>query len=185
MKNSTHNTDKIISEKSKNLILNSILITPNGIESMVANIDRLVESSVNLGTISVDDSKAILESGIRSSNETLKHKIIEKIKALGEITNSQVICHGDYPEWPYDEKSEVLSLSRKVFKKLYGKEAEIIAYHCGIECGVLKNKIEGLQCISIGPNIFEIHTPKEHLSISSAERTFQYIVEILKEMNNF
>ncbi len=72
-----------------------------------------------------------------------------------------------------------------MFKKLYGKEAEIIAYHCGIECGVLKNKIEGLQCISIGPNIFEIHTPKEHLSISSAERTFQYILEILKEMNNF
>ncbi len=70
LKDSTHNTDKIISEKSKNLILNSILITPNGIESMVANIDRLVESSVNLGTISVDDSKAILESGIRSSNKT-------------------------------------------------------------------------------------------------------------------
>ncbi|EJP6471108.1 aminoacyl-histidine dipeptidase [Clostridium botulinum] len=185
LKDSIDNTDKVISEKSKKLVLNSILITPNGVESMDANIEGLVESSVNLGIISVDYSKAILESGIRSSNETLKRKIVEKIKALGEITNSQIICHGDYPEWPYDEKSEVLSLSRKVFKKLYGKEAEIIAYHCGIECGVLKNKIKGLQFISIGPNIFEIHTPKEHLSISSAERTFQYILEILKEMKNF
>jgi len=185
LKDSIDNTDKVISEKSKKLVLNSILITPNGVESIDANIEGLVESSINLGIISVDYSKAILESGIRSSNETLKRKIVEKIKALGEITNSQIICHGDYPEWPYDEKSEVLSLSRKVFKKLYGKEAEIIAYHCGIECGVLKNKIKGLQCISIGPNIFEIHTPKEHLSISSAERTFQYILEILKEMKNF
>lgn len=118
MKDSTYNTDKIISEESKKLILNSILITPNGVESMVANIEGLVESSVNLGTISVDHSKVILESGIRSSNETLKRKIVEKIKALGEVTNSQVICHGDYPEWPYDEKSKVLSLSRKVFKKI-------------------------------------------------------------------
>jgi dipeptidase D len=86
---------------------------------------------------------------------------------------------GEYPEWEYKPDSKLRDICVDEYNKLFGQEAIVKALHCGLESGVFAEKMEGLDIISFGPNIFDVHTPKEHLSISSTERTYKLLVAIL------
>jgi len=89
----------------------------------------------------------------------------------------------DYPEWQYNPESEIRTIFQKVYKDINGKDVEIAAIHAGLECGLISDKFEGkIDQISFGPNIYDVHTPKEHLSISSTDRMWNYLVAILKEI---
>lgn len=89
----------------------------------------------------------------------------------------------EYPEWEYDPSSKIRELCVKVYEEMFNKEPEISAIHAGLECGLFKETMKNTDMISFGPNIFNAHTPTEHLSISSAERMYKFLVELLKEIN--
>ena len=89
--------------------------------------------------------------------------------------------HGDYPAWPYARESKLRDLCLKIYEEQYGKKAEVEIIHAGLECGILSGKIEGLDCISLGPNMCDVHTPDEKISISSIARVWEFLKAVLAE----
>ena len=98
-------------------------------------------------------------------------------KLLGGYTET----HGVYPGWQFDPDSKLRADMMRIYQEMFGKEAKVEALHAGLECGIMISKIPGLDCVSYGPNIYDIHTTKERLSISSAARMWEYLLEILKQ----
>lgn len=173
--------DALDKESSQKAIA-SLILMPCGIKTMSMDIKGLVESSDNLGVLVNKDDRIIYECAIRSSVKSLKYAILEEIKHLAALTGSTIETTGDYPEWQYNPVSPIRDTFVRVYKKLYDKEPEIYALHAGVECGLFKEKLPDLDMISFGVNLFDVHTPDEHLSISSTERGYEYLCEVLKEL---
>lgn len=162
----------------------ALLITmPYGVQSMSADIEGLVETSLNLGVLSMDESLELVYS-VRSSLEGAKHDLIERLKALMLMAGGSIEVSGDYPGWAYRQDSPLRDKLVRVYEKMYGKKPEVAAIHAGLECGIISSKIENLDCISLGPDMKDIHTTEETLSISSTKRVWEFLLEVLKEKDN-
>ena len=121
---------------------------------------------------------------VRSSVFSLREEIVERNKCITEILGGIFTTNAGYPSWPYKTHSKIRHLCKEVYSKMYGKEPEIIAIHAGVECGLLEEKLGDLDMISFGPDIIDIHTPNEHMSISSASRCYEYLLEVLKQIRD-
>lgn len=174
---------KVFSKETAESIVQAIMLTPNGVQRMSMDIKGLVESSTNLGVITTMDSEVSFQNEIRSSVKTLKEQTLHQVHVIAKMLGGKVETMGDYPEWAYNPDSVIRELCKKVYQDKYGKEAEIIAIHAGIECGIFTEKIPGLDAISMGPDMYDVHTPNEHLSIPSTIRTWEYLLAVLEEMN--
>ncbi len=163
----------------KNLI-NAMLLLPCGVQTMSSDIEGLVESSNNVGVLYTNDDFVIIESAARSSVKTLKDEIVDRFYAVGELTGAEIELQSEYPSWPYNPDSKVRETMKQVYEKMYGKKPEIMAIHAGLETGILSERIGKIDMISMGPNMWNVHTPNEKLSISSTERTFVLLKEVLK-----
>nr|WP_320192223.1 aminoacyl-histidine dipeptidase [uncultured Desulfobacter sp.] len=163
----------------KNLI-NAMLLLPCGVQTMSRDIEGLVESSNNVGVLYTNEDFVIIESAARSSVKTLKDEIVDRFHAVGELTGAQIELQSEYPSWPYNPDSKVRETMKQVYEKMYGKKPEIMAIHAGLETGILSERIGRIDMISMGPNMWDVHTPNEKLSISSTERTFVFLKEVLK-----
>lgn len=173
---------KVFTQESMHKLITCIVALPNGVQSMSMEIEGLVESSTNLGVIQTAGDNAYLINEIRSSVRSLKGSIRSTVKRLAETLGGELRIESDYPEWEYNPNSEMRRVFQRVYKDMTGEDAEIIAIHAGLECGVLIQKLPGMDAISLGPNIFDVHTPKEHFSISSTQRVWEYLLEVLKQM---
>ncbi len=173
---------KIFSADTAAKLISTLVIIPNGIQSMSMEIPGLVESSTNIGVMQTVGDEIYLVNEVRSSIRSLKYKIREQIKTIAETFGGTMEIDSDYPEWEYNPNSKLRQTFMEVYKQKYNKDAEIIAIHAGLECGVLIEKMEGLDAISLGPNLYDVHTPKEHLSISSTLNVWEYLLEVLKNM---
>lgn len=169
-----------LDEKSTKKAVAFLLNLPNGIQSMSQYIDGLVQTSLNLGVLSLGKNSVTARFSVRSSVGTEKYALIEKLKSLTEFMGGEISVNGDYPAWEYRENSPLRALMTEIYVEQYGKEPKIEAIHAGLECGIFCGKIEGLDAVSFGPDLLDIHTPNERMSISSVERVWKYIVEILK-----
>ena len=158
---------------------------PNGIQSMSADLEGLVESSLNLGIISTVGDTVALRYSVRSSVKSLKWYISDKLEYLTEMMGGDYSFEGEYPEWEYKKDSSLRALASDVFESMYGKTPELEAIHAGLECGLFHEKKPELDMISIGPDIFDIHTPQERLSISSTQRTYDYLVKMLEQFPKY
>ncbi|MDG4657078.1 aminoacyl-histidine dipeptidase [Ectobacillus antri] len=176
--------ERVFSKETTKAVVQAIMLTPNGVQSMSLDIDELVVSSTNLGVITTSDTEVSMQNEIRSSVKSLKEQTLQQIKIISELLGGTLETKGDYPEWPYNPDSPIRELCKKVYREKYGKEAEIIAIHAGIECGIFTEKMSGLDTISLGPNMYDVHTPNEHLDIPSTIRTWEYLLAILEEMNH-
>ena len=152
---------------------------PNGIMRMSQDIDNLVETSLNLGIISLDESGICLRFALRSSVGVALKNLKNQIACVGKTYGGSVEFTGEYPAWEYKKDSKLRDDMVNIFEQMYGKKPTIEAIHAGVECGILAGKIEDLDCISMGPDIFNIHTTEEHLSISSAKRMYEYILNVI------
>ncbi len=175
--------ERVFSKETADKVINLIVLLPNGIQSMSMEMPDLVESSTNLGVVNTTDSEVWLINEIRSSVRSLKINILNQVEALAVVVGGSVRVESDYPEWEYNPESKLRALFVKVYKKKYQTEPEIIAVHGGLECGVFMSKISGLDAISLGPDMYDVHTPDEHLSIPSTERVWEFLLEVLKEIN--
>lgn len=154
---------------------------PDGVQAMSADIEGLVETSLNMGIMNLEKGRAVVQFSARSSLESAKRALIRKLESLARLAGAQQAVRGDYPGWAFRKDSPFRDMAADVYRKLYGKGPEIQAIHAGLECGLLMAKIPGLECISIGPDMKDIHTTEERLSISSTERVWDYILELLKQ----
>ena len=166
--------------KSTNTVIAALCCYPNGIQNMSLEIPGLPKTSLNLGILKTFDECITASFCVRSSVLTEKEALVKRIELLTEQFGGTVKTEGDYPPWEYVPESHLRDVMQKVYVRMYGKEPIIEAIHAGIECGIIASKVPGLECVSIGPDIQDIHTPAERMSISSVNRTWKYITEVLR-----
>ena len=155
---------------------------PDGVQRMNPDIPDMVQTSLNLGILRTEKNAVKLSYSVRSSKESEKRFLIEKLRSLTEIFGGQVNVHGEYPGWEYKEDSKLRDVAVAAYKELYYKEPVVEGIHAGLECGLFAGKIKDLDAISFGPDIKNIHTTNEELSISSTERTWKLLLKILEMM---
>ena len=175
--------EKVFSDNFTKNIVNLLYLYPNGVNTLSAEIKGLTESSTNLGVVTTFENSIECESAVRSSVPSLKNEIVNRSKCITEILGGKFLTESPYPEWPYKTDSKIREICKDVYERMYGKIPEIVAIHAGVECGLFKEILgDDLDMISFGPDIFDVHTPNEHMSISSVERCYKYLLEILKEI---
>lgn len=155
---------------------------PGGVIRMSRDIEGLVQTSLNMGILKTEANEIIYSFSVRSSLATEKEELLSRMECLLDSLGGSISLEGDYPAWEYRADSPLRELMVTVFKEQYGYSPEIQALHAGVECGLFAGKLPGLDCVSFGPMIQDIHTPKERLSISSCARTWQYTLELLKRL---
>ena len=164
-------------EESERL-LNLIGELPYGVIKMNDDIG-LVETSMNVGTIESESDSVSIAVSLRSSITDEKDALAKKVIAIAEKLGYSTKRHGDYPGWAYKKDSVIREVLTASYKELFGKTAQVVTIHAGLECGLFSDKIEGLDCISMGPIAYDIHTPQERLSISSAIRVYELLSKTL------
>ena len=111
-----------------------------------------------------------------------KEDLLHKLKELSAFYESDCNIRGEYPAWEYKKDSKLRDTMLRVYSDMYGKAPEVVAIHAGLECGLLSEKLPGLDCVSIGPNMQDIHTSREKLEIASTKRTWEFLLEVLKAL---
>lgn len=167
--------DRNCAEKVKDLLL----LLPNGVQAMSADMHGLVQTSLNNGIIKLDEKVFCVVTSVRSSVASEKEALIKKISTLTKVLGGTVEISGDYPGWTYRKESPFRDLCVKIYEEMYGKKPVIQAIHAGVECGILLEKRPDLDCISLGPDMKDIHTTEEKLSISSTKRVWEYVCRVL------
>ncbi|MBO4900993.1 MAG: aminoacyl-histidine dipeptidase [Lachnospiraceae bacterium] len=155
---------------------------PNGVMAMSPDVEGLVETSLNLGVISCEPDAVKLQYSVRSSIEEDKASLIGRLRAVADKAGADTEVNGDYPGWKYQKDSALRDCLEKVYKDMYGKEAVTEAIHAGLECGFFSKALPGLDCVSIGPDMKDIHTTSERLSISSTARLWDYLCRVINEL---
>ncbi|ERJ13174.1 aminoacyl-histidine dipeptidase [Haloplasma contractile] len=172
----------VFTDITKRNLIAILRLLPFGPQTMSANIEGLVESSNNIGVLEMENDQIILSSAVRSSVNSLKTEITDRIETICNLTGASMQLVSSYPEWEYKVDSEIRDIMLNVYKDMFGKNAKIEAIHAGLECGFLKQKVGDIDMISIGPNIYDVHTPLEHISISSTRRVYEFLCEVLKNI---
>lgn len=173
---------EMLTKEATHHVVNYLYLIINGVTSMSMDIKGLVESSLNLGVISTTKDSIEFISAIRSSVRSLKHELYNRLLVTAKLNGGSVINEGDYPEWSYNPDSKIRVIFEDVYEKMYGKKPHITAIHAGLECGLFAEKFDHLDSISCGPNIYDVHTPNEHMSISSVKRTWEYLLKVLEQI---
>ncbi|WP_434797654.1 aminoacyl-histidine dipeptidase [Terrisporobacter vanillatitrophus] len=177
--------DKAITDECKAKAMLLLNFIPNGIQTVSKDIEGLVESSSNLGVVKTENDVMSFESAVRSSVATLRENLNNKTKMLCNTVNANFENTDGYPAWEYAKNSKLEELCVDVYEKLEGKKPIITAIHAGLECGLLLDKMPGCEAISMGPDMFEVHTPNEHLSIPSVKNVYEFLLAVLKSMNQY
>lgn len=154
---------------------------PNGVQSWSQEIPGLVQTSLNLGVVTLDQELR-MTFAVRSSVNREKRELLSRLQELAAFHGCAYSEMGDYPAWEYRKDSNLRDVMIRTYKRMFSKEPEVIAIHAGLECGILSEKIPDLDCVSIGPEMHDIHTSREKLGIASTERSWNFILEILKSL---
>ena len=154
---------------------------PNGVQKMSTDIEGLVQTSLNLGIAKLGNGMSLTFS-VRSSLNAEKEELLQKLRDLAAFHGAAYSQMGEYPAWEYKADSKLRDLMVRKYAEMFGKEPQVVAIHAGLECGSLSEKLPGLDCVSIGPQMHDIHTSREKLEIASTERTWKFLLEVLKEL---
>ena len=173
---------KVFSCDTANKMIAALMLIPNGVQTMSREMEELVESSNNLGIVTTLDNSMTFESSLRSSVRSLKEKMAYQMELIANITSGKWECYAAYPEWEYTVDSYIREVFQRVYKEMTKEEIEISAIHAGLECGLFKEKFGDMDMVSFGPNMYGVHTPDEKLSISSTKRTWELLLNVLKEI---
>ncbi len=153
---------------------------PWGVQSRETSLDGMVRTSLNLGILNTCESEISGVFCARSSLESEKQDLVNHLISLTEYMGGRVETEGAFPAWEMRHDSPLRDKLSKIYQEQYGKAPVIEVIHAGLECGMFSEKISDLDCVSIGPDLFDIHTPAERVSVSSVERLWDFILEVLK-----
>ena len=172
---------------TKELTLNLIdfmASIPNGVQYMSMEIHGLVQTSLNNGVLEEIDGKIKFTTSVRSSVKSALDEIVDVLRIQAERCGAEFKKNSEYPAWEYSPDSPVRDAAVNVYKKLNKKEPLITAIHAGLECGLLKKTLPKVDAISFGPNLYDVHTPNEHMEIASVERVWKFLLAYLAELKN-
>lgn len=172
----------VIDSAAKDKLIFTLLFMPNGVQSMSASIEGLVETSLNMGILKTEEDRIVAVSALRSNKQTALENLEKKLKTFAKALEIKVKTYGHYPPWEYKENSKLQEIYKKCFKEKFGYQPTVEAIHAGLECGTLSAKIQGLDAISVGPELSDVHTTGEKLKISSAKEMFELVCELLEKM---
>ena len=162
-------------------VIGLLCAAPNGVQARSQDIDGLVQTSLNMGITKLGERFNVTFS-VRSSVNSEKEDLLEKLKGLAEFFEGSYSQSGEYPAWEFRKDSVLRDTMVRIYREMFGKEPQVLAIHAGLECGLLGEKLPGLDCVSIGPQMHDIHTSREKLDIASTERTWNFLLEVLKNL---
>lgn len=168
-----------LSSESTAQVISLLCAVPNGVQNYSADMPGLVQTSLNLGIAKLGENFSATFS-VRSSVNQEKMDLLNKLQELAAFYNGGFTTLGEYPAWEFKKESYLRDTMVRVYKEMFDKEPKVLAIHAGLECGLLGEKLPGLDCVSIGPQMHDIHTSREKLEIASTERTWKFLLEILK-----
>ncbi|MBP3361789.1 MAG: aminoacyl-histidine dipeptidase [Clostridia bacterium] len=171
-----------MTEEASHRVVSALCCMPDGIQRMSMNIPGLVQTSLNLGILKTSEEAVEASFCVRSSVSSEKDALTERLKLMTELLGGSCEIIGDYPPWEYLTDSPLRELMKKIYIEMYGSEPKIEAIHAGVECGILAGKLPGLECVSFGPNLSNIHTPSETMSIASVKRVWEFLLKVLAEL---
>lgn len=180
-KNGIETTD-MLTPKSKEFIQFMLMNLPNGIQNMSSDIKGLVQTSLNLGKLILDKEKCNMTVSVRSALKSEKEALSDQVQYMTEFLGGAYHTHGEYPSWPYKKNSKLRELMIEKYTKQFGVEPKVEAIHAGLECGLFCEKIENLDAISMGPEVFDIHTPKERMNVESVKRYWEFLKNVISAM---
>lgn len=155
---------------------------PNGIQSMSRAIEGLVQTSLNLGIVAVEGDMLRATFSVRSSVNSEKEALLGELRAIADRFGAAYKQSGEYPAWEYRENSRLRDVMVETYRELYGSTPIVEAIHAGLECGIFSDRLPGLDAVSFGPKMRDIHTSREKLDIASAGRTWDYLCKILEAL---
>lgn len=174
----THSLD----ENSEKTLVSMLMALKEGVHTMSVSIGGLVESSFNPAIIKVDGRKLSVVVSIRSSVDSIKTWMLEEMDVLARAFGFEIEISSVYPGWAYDPDSKLRTHMSLLYQSIFGEKPQIVAVHGGLECGILKEKLPHVDMISIGPNLLDVHTPKEHVEIDSVRRVYEFLKMVLEKM---
>ena len=176
--------DQALTEEATLRVVRFLLLVPNGIAAMSMDIPGLVQTSCNLGIFHVTDSVLTAVSSVRSSVSSQKQMLLARIDALSQLLGGSLHVTGAYPAWEYRRESVLREKMAAVYEQQTGKAPKIEAIHAGLECGLFAGQLPGLDCVSFGPDLVDIHTTREKMSISSVQRTWRFLLGALEALKD-
>jgi len=164
--------------------LAALHILPYHIQRMSRDFAGLVQTSLNMGVLKLTDTELKFSYSVRSSIASEKHDLVDKIKSVLALSfpEAKIDLHGDYPSWEYKRDSSLRDVIMAAYSETTGKEGIVAGTHGGLECGIFSESIKGLDCVSMGPNLAEVHSPREMLDIPSVERLWELMKDVLKRL---
>lgn len=174
--------EETYTEKLSNDVIDYIMMAPDGVQYMSKDIEGLVQTSLNNAIVEEKDNSLEITTSVRSASSSSLREILNVLKVIATRTDANAEEKSAYPAWQFDKDSKIREKAVKVYKDLFGKEPEVSAIHAGLECGLLKEILPATDMISFGPNLYDVHTEKEHLSISSVQRVWNFLVKLLEEL---
>jgi dipeptidase D len=171
-----------LSTKDSEKLIKLLCEVPNGVQAWSQDIEGLVQTSLNLGVALLDKEGLRLTFAVRSSVNQEKRELLQRLRDLADVYGGSYSQMGDYPAWEYKKESHLRDTMVKTYRDMFGAEPQVVAIHAGLECGLLSEKLPGLDCVSMGPNMHDIHTSRETLEIESTKRTWEFLLAILKAL---
>lgn len=170
-----------LSTESTAKVIGMLCALPNGIQAWSQDIEGLVQTSLNLGIVKLGERLSVTFS-VRSSVNAEKEEVLNQLKTIASFYDASFTVGGEYPAWEFKKDSVLRDTMVQVYKDMFGKEPDVLAIHAGLECGLLGEKLPGLDCVSIGPQMHDIHTSREKLEIASTKRTWEFLLAVLKAL---
>jgi len=172
---------EVIDSYSFEKLLFMLTFIPNGVQAMSADIEGLVESSLNIGIFRTEADRAELYSSVRSSKSSYKYYVSDKLEYLTAFLGGDYQKRWEYPAWEFRKDSKLREHFQRINKEMYGREMKVEAIHAGLECGLISEKMPHLDMVSIGPDMHDVHTVEERLSISSTIRVYKLLERVVSE----
>ena len=172
--------DKAVPAQRTAVLLRALAALPQGVEAMDTDFPGLVQTSLNMGVTRLDDTGLHVTFSVRSSIASRKEMLGQRVRAVAELAGGTVTERGVYPGWQYKRDSQFRETLLAAYKDLTGKDGVVEATHGGLECGLLMEKLPGLDAVSLGPDLFDVHSVRERLNVASTERTYALVCELLR-----
>ena len=163
-------------------ITKAIYAALNGVYRMSPDVENLVETSNNIAKVTIENGSLKVECLTRSSSETSKWDLANSLESCFELAGCEVSFSGNYPGWLPNINSEILNLMVATYERLFESKPRVAACHAGLECGILGEHFPGMDMISFGPNILGAHSPDEKAQISSTQKFWKLLKEVLKNI---
>lgn len=162
-------------------VISLLCAAPNGVQAYCPDMEGLVQTSLNMGIAKLGDRFSVTFC-VRSSVNQEKEALLQKLRDLADFYNGTYSQMGTYPAWEYKKESKLRDVMVPIYTEMFGTAPQVLAIHAGLECGLLSDKLPGLDCVSIGPQMHDIHTSREKLEIVSTERTWKFLLAVLKAL---